>query len=60
MALPKAKEDALQTRLAALPALSGRGWLQAARTEALARLIAMGLPARRDEYWRYTDPASLN
>lgn len=60
MALPKAKEDALAARLAALPALSGKGWLAAARGEALARLQAMGLPARRDEYWRYTDPASLN
>ncbi|MFO1202892.1 MAG: Fe-S cluster assembly protein SufD [Tabrizicola sp.] len=60
MALPKAKEDALQTRLAALPAISGKGWLASARADALARLTAMGLPARRDEYWRYTDPASLN
>ncbi len=60
MALPKAKEDALAARLAALPALAGKGWLAAARAEALARLQAMGLPARRDEYWRYTDPASLN
>jgi Fe-S cluster assembly protein SufD len=60
MALPKAKEDALQARLAALPAVTGKGWLAAARAEAVARLTAMGLPARRDEYWRYTDPASLN
>lgn len=60
MALPKAKEDALAARLAALPALSGKGWLAAARNDALTRLTAMGLPARRDEYWRYTDPASLN
>jgi Fe-S cluster assembly protein SufD len=60
MALPKAKEDALASRLAALPAMSGKGWLGAARASALARLQAMGLPARRDEYWRYTDPASLN
>lgn len=60
MALPKAKEDALAARLAALPGLQGKGCLAAARAEALARLTAMGLPARRDEYWRYTDPASLN
>jgi Fe-S cluster assembly protein SufD len=60
MALPNAKEDALAARLAALPALSGKGWLGAARAEALSRLTAMGLPARRDEYWRYTDPSSLN
>ncbi|MFN3993649.1 MAG: Fe-S cluster assembly protein SufD [Tabrizicola flagellatus] len=60
MALPKAKEDALAARLAALPAVEGKGWLATARAEALARLTAMGLPGRRDEYWRYTDPTSLN
>lgn len=60
MALPKAKEDALAARLASLELPAGKGWLGAARGEALARLRAMGLPARRDEYWRYTDPASLN
>jgi Fe-S cluster assembly protein SufD len=60
MALPKAKEDALQARLAGLPVVAGKGWLSAVRDDALARLQAMGLPARRDEYWRYTDPASLN
>ncbi|HMS94298.1 MAG TPA: Fe-S cluster assembly protein SufD [Tabrizicola sp.] len=60
MALPKAKEDALSARLAGLPALSGKGWLAAARGDALARLKTMGLPAKRDEYWRYTDPTSLN
>lgn len=31
-----------------------------ARADALARLAAMGLPGRRDEYWRWTDAASLN
>jgi Fe-S cluster assembly protein SufD len=60
MALPKAKEDALAARLAALPDPAGKGWLHAARAEAKARLLAMGLPAKRDEYWRYTDPAALN
>ncbi len=37
----------------ALPAVQGKGWLAAARADALSRLRAMGLPARRDEYWRY-------
>jgi len=60
MALPKAKEDALAARLATLDLPAGKGWLATARADALARLRAMGLPARRDEYWRYTDPASLN
>lgn len=60
MALPKAKEDALAARLAALTHTPGKGWLASIRADALARLSGMGLPARRDEYWRYTDPASLN
>ena len=39
MALPKAKEDVLAARLAVLPALAGKGWLGAARAEALASYI---------------------
>ena len=31
----------------------------AARTDALARLTAQGLPQRRDEYWKYTRPDGL-
>ncbi|MGL4237130.1 Fe-S cluster assembly protein SufD [Tabrizicola sp.] len=60
MPLPKAKEDALSARLERLSLPAGKGWLATVRSEALARLQSMGLPARRDEYWRYTDPASLN
>jgi Fe-S cluster assembly protein SufD len=60
MTLPLAKEDALSARLRSLPQPEGRGWLGTARAEALVRLRSMGLPARRDEYWRYTDPAGLN
>lgn len=59
MALPKVKEDALAARLAAMSPPAAQGWLAAARAEAQARLATMGLPARRDEYWRYTDPTSL-
>lgn len=58
MALPQAKQDALASRIAGL-SFRREGWLGAARTEALARLTAIGLPGKRDEYWRYTDPASL-
>ncbi|WP_135446950.1 MULTISPECIES: Fe-S cluster assembly protein SufD [Tabrizicola] len=60
MALAAAKETALAAREAALRLPECSGWLGAARISARARLAAMGLPARRDEYWRYTDPASLN
>ncbi len=33
--------------------------MEAARKSALARLEAMGLPQRRDEYWKYTRPDLL-
>lgn len=49
--------DALEARLAAL---SLPATLAEARADALARLRAMGLPGRRDEYWRYTDPRPFN
>ncbi|KIN61042.1 FeS assembly protein SufD [Sulfitobacter noctilucae] len=35
------------------------GWSAAARSDALARLQASGLPERRDEYWKFTRPDTL-
>jgi len=58
MALAQSRQDALAARVAGLAA-APRGWLATAQAEALARLTAMGLPGKRDEYWRYTDPAAL-
>ena len=58
MALAQARQDQLSARIAGL-SYAPQGWLGAARGEALARLSAMGLPGKRDEYWRYTDPTSL-
>jgi Fe-S cluster assembly protein SufD len=55
-----AKLQAADARLSSLPAPVSSGWTAVARAQALARLRAMGLPARRDEYWRYTDPALLS
>lgn len=37
----------------------GAAWAESARQEASARLLAMGGPFRRDEYWRRTNPAPL-
>ncbi|AXI46597.1 Fe-S cluster assembly protein SufD [Sulfitobacter sp. SK012] len=34
-------------------------WDQPAREEALSRLHTMGLPTRRDEYWKFTRPDTL-
>ena len=58
MALPQTKHDALSARVQGLTQAK-TGWLAAAQSAARARLNLMGLPHKRDEYWRYTDPASL-
>lgn len=58
MAVAQAKLDAAEARLATLDLPQG-GWSAAARKDAVARLQTMGLPVKRDEYWRYTDPATL-
>jgi Fe-S cluster assembly protein SufD len=57
MGLVQARLDQLAVRLAAMTVPAG---MAAARGAALARLSGMGLPGRRDEYWRYTDPQVLN
>ncbi len=59
MALPQQKLDVTDARLAALPPLDGKGCLANARADALSRLCTMGLPTRRDEYWKYTRPDTL-
>ncbi|PPB79713.1 Fe-S cluster assembly protein SufD [Albidovulum inexpectatum] len=63
MASPVRKDDTraemTEARIAALDLPEG-GFTAAARRDALARLREMGLPTRRDEYWRFTDPAALN
>ena len=59
MAKAELKQDATEARIAALDIPQGGKWIATARAEALARLRAMGLPARRDEYWRYTRPDTL-
>ncbi len=57
--LATARLDALTARIGGLDLPRG-GWLGAARADAVSRLQAQGLPSKRDEYWRYTDPFSLN
>ncbi len=58
MALPQLKQDATEARLSTLSLPEG-GWSAGARSDALARVRAMGLPSRRDEYWKYTRPDTL-
>jgi Fe-S cluster assembly protein SufD len=57
MSVARPKQDALDARLASLVVPDG---FDPARASALVRVRAMGLPGRRDEYWRYTDPTDLN
>lgn len=60
MAEAAVKVDPVAAALAAYGGSSGPGaWAAAAQDAAAARVRAMGLPARRDEYWRFTNPASL-
>ncbi len=58
MALPEQKQTATEARLSALSLPEG-GCLMAARRAALSRVQTMGLPTRRDEYWKYTRPDTL-
>ncbi len=58
MAQPELKQTATDARLNALR-LPESGWTMAARSAALARVQTMGLPSRRDEYWKYTRPDTL-
>ncbi len=59
MALPKAKQDATEAFLAQVTLPEGAAWASAARKAALERLRDMGVPVRRDEYWRFTRPETL-
>lgn len=57
MGLAQVRQDQLAARLAVMGQVPGN--FPAARSAALARVQAQGLPGRRDEYWRYTDPTGL-
>jgi Fe-S cluster assembly protein SufD len=59
MALPQLKIDTTEARLAGVVVPTGAAWSNAVRADALSRVRQMGLPTKRDEYWKYTDPASL-
>ncbi|MEM1274771.1 MAG: Fe-S cluster assembly protein SufD [Pseudomonadota bacterium] len=59
MAQAQTKQTALEARLSGMTMPDGRAWATEARANALARLRQMGLPAARDEYWRFTKPDDL-
>jgi Fe-S cluster assembly protein SufD len=58
MAEAAVKQTPTDAMIATLDMPQG-GWSDAARRDALARVQAMGLPGRRDEYWKYTRPDTL-
>lgn len=51
--------DAVASALDAYPTGTVGAWATNARAAAKARFQAVGLPDRRDEYWKYTNPKSL-
>ncbi|MBO9477074.1 Fe-S cluster assembly protein SufD [Shimia sp. R11_0] len=53
------KQEAAVARLAEMAVPSGGQWITEAREAALARVKDMGLPERRDEYWKFTRPDTL-
>jgi Fe-S cluster assembly protein SufD len=59
MARPNLRLEATASRLAGLSLPAGGAWITAARETAVGRLTALGLPQRRDEYWRFSDPTTL-
>lgn len=56
MAATDPKADLTEARLVGLTLPDG---LSNARNLALTRVGQIGLPTKRDEYWKYTDPSSL-
>jgi Fe-S cluster assembly protein SufD len=59
MALPQSKISDTEARIAEASMPDGASWANEARIDALGRLRAMGLPSRRDEYWKFTRPDTL-
>lgn len=58
-AILKSKQEAAASRLDGAVLPDAAAWSKAAREDALARVRSMGLPSRRDEYWKYTRPDTL-
>ncbi len=53
------RQEAAATRAETMTLPEGAAWATEAREAARARLLKMGLPTRRDEYWKWTNPESL-
>jgi Fe-S cluster assembly protein SufD len=53
------KRDETAARLDGRAIPAGAAWATSLRQAALARVLDMGLPTKRDEYWKWTDPSTL-
>nr|WP_123792374.1 Fe-S cluster assembly protein SufD [Pacificibacter maritimus] len=53
------KRDETATRLEGKALPTGAAWATSLRQAALSRVLDMGLPTKRDEYWKWTDPSTL-
>jgi len=59
MAMNNPKFDASEALLAAFDVPNGAKWAMKARGFAATNLRRMGVPVKRDEYWKYTNPTGL-
>jgi len=60
MALANTLQDAAQDLIASYPLPdSPSKWAKDARAMALGDLAGFGVPVKRDEYWKFTNPAAL-
>ncbi len=58
--LSASRTESAGALLEAFPAPEGEAqWTVDARAAARARLLDMGAPTKRDEYWKFTDPSAL-
>ena len=57
--LKEQRQAAAADRVADLSLPEGGAWASEARAAARDRMLEMGLPTKRDEYWKWTDPSSL-
>ena len=59
MAVAQLKSEITTARLDAAVLPNGAAWANSVRADAASRVRAMGLPTKRDEYWKYTNPTEL-
>ncbi|MGB0411217.1 MAG: Fe-S cluster assembly protein SufD [Pikeienuella sp.] len=59
MAAPETKQSVAETMLEGHAVPAGAEWAQSTRATARARFLGAGVPGRRDEYWKYTNPTPL-